>query len=70
MKGDTDIPQIDSHWMSESGVIDVFFMLGPKPDDVFRQYGKLTGTTALPPVSRITHLLQYNTIQDSDSINN
>lgn len=37
--------------MSESGIIDVYFMFGPKPTDVFRQYGVLTGTTPLPPVS-------------------
>jgi mannosyl-oligosaccharide alpha-1,3-glucosidase len=50
VKGDADIPQIDTHWLSESGVIDVFIMLGPQPNDVFRQYGRLTGTTPLPPV--------------------
>ena len=42
--------QIDTHWMSESGIIDVFVMLGPKPHDVFQQYGSLTGTATLPPV--------------------
>ena len=42
--------QIDTHWMSESGIIDVFVMLGPKPHDVFQQYAALTGTATLPPV--------------------
>ena len=37
--------------MSESGIIDVFFLLGPKPMDTFRQYTALTGTAHLPPVS-------------------
>ena len=45
-----EIPQIDTHWMSESGIIDVFILLGPSPADVFRQYARLTGTTPLPPV--------------------
>jgi mannosyl-oligosaccharide alpha-1,3-glucosidase len=36
--------------MSESGIIDIFFMFGPTPLDIFRQYGLLTGTTNLPPV--------------------
>ena len=49
--GGEEIPQIDTHWFSESGIIDVFFMLGPEPRDVFRQYAALTGTTPLPPVS-------------------
>lgn len=55
VKGDKDIPQIDTHWFSESGIIDVFMMLGPKPADVFKQYAKLTGTTPLPPVSQSFH---------------
>ena len=42
--------QIDTHWMSESGIIDVFVMLGPKPHDVFQQYAALTGPATLPPV--------------------
>ena len=51
VKGDQDIPQVDTHWMSESGVIDIFLLLGPTPDAVFQQYATLTGTTPLPPVS-------------------
>ena len=50
-KGSEDTPQVDTHWISESGIIDMFIMLGPKPHDVFRSYATLTGTTALPPVS-------------------
>jgi len=50
VKGGDEIPQIDTHWMTESGVVDVFFMLGPQPADVFRQYCRLTGSTPLPPV--------------------
>uniref|UniRef100_H9GMA9 Glycoside hydrolase family 31 N-terminal domain-containing protein n=1 Tax=Anolis carolinensis TaxID=28377 RepID=H9GMA9_ANOCA len=36
-------PQTDIRWMSESGIIDAFLMLGPQPSDVFRQYASLTG---------------------------
>ena len=53
VKGDSDIPQVDTRWMSESGIIDVFFLLGPSPRDVMRQYASLTGTTPLPPVSDV-----------------
>ena len=52
-KGSEDTPQIDTHWFSESGIIDVFVMLGPKPHDVFKQYASLTGPTYLPPVRNI-----------------
>ena len=51
-----EVNQVETHWMSESGVIDIFFMFGPLPTDVFRQYTLLTGTTSLPPVI-IFHLI-------------
>lgn len=58
--------------MSESGVIDVYVFLGPKPDDVFRQYGSLTGTTQLPPIFSIAYhqsRWNYNDEQDVKNIN-
>ena len=29
-------PSVETHWMTESGVMDVFVMLGDRPMDVFR----------------------------------
>lgn len=57
--GESDPPQVSTHWFSESGIIDLFVMLGPRPLDVFRQYGALTGFTNLPPVS-LFYLSLYN----------
>ena len=34
-KTEEEVPQVDTHWISESGVIDVFILLGPRPHDVF-----------------------------------
>ena len=51
-KSEEAVPEMDTHWISESGIIDAFVLLGPKPHDVFKQYAVLTGTTQLPPVSR------------------
>ncbi len=34
--------------MFESGIVDVFVMLGPGPKDVSRQYGRLTGQSHVP----------------------
>ncbi|KAG7201657.1 hypothetical protein KM043_004387 [Ampulex compressa] len=48
VSGSVKKSQVDAHFMSESGVIDVFFLLGPKPLDTFRQYTVLTGTAPLP----------------------
>lgn len=44
VKVSSEAPQTDVRWISESGIIDVFIMLGPKPTDVFTQYASLTGT--------------------------
>jgi alpha 1,3-glucosidase len=48
-----EINEIQTHWISESGVIDVFLMFGPTAHDVFKQYAELTGATPLPPVSEV-----------------
>lgn len=50
-KSEPEVPQIDTHWMSESGIIDIYLFLGPKPADVFRQYSDFFGVTNLPLVS-------------------
>lgn len=52
VSGSTVKPQVNGHFMSESGVIDVFLMLGPNPLDAFKQYTRLTGTGPLPQVIR------------------
>ena len=52
--GSTLGPQSETHWFSESGVIDLFLMLGPTVGNVFFQYRQLTGSTPLPPVYHYT----------------
>ena len=34
--------------MSEAGIVDAFFFVGPKPKDMVRQYTGVTGTPAMP----------------------
>lgn len=51
-----DILSVSSaHFMSEAGIIDVFILLGPTPNDVFGQYTKLTGSGNLPPMYALAH---------------
>lgn len=67
-----EIPQVNTHWFSESGVIDVYILLGPKPTDLFRQYAKLTGTTQLPPIFSIAYhqcRWNYNDEEDVKNVN-
>ncbi|XP_062844352.1 neutral alpha-glucosidase AB-like [Trichomycterus rosablanca] len=59
--GEGSTPQTDVRWISETGIIDVFIMLGPKPTDVFTQYASLTGTQAFPPLSTLGyHQCRWN----------
>lgn len=50
VQGSNEKPQTDVRWISESGIIDAFILLGPTPKDFFTQYASLTGTqmTKLP----------------------
>ncbi|EXB31245.1 Neutral alpha-glucosidase AB [Morus notabilis] len=40
--------RVDTFWMSEAGVVDTFFFVGPGPKDVVRQYTGVTGRPAMP----------------------
>ena len=69
-----DIEDVDSskhtHWMSESGVFDLFMMRGPSVNDVMKQYTSLTGTQALPPMFAIGyHQCRWNYRDEPDIYN-
>lgn len=56
-----------THWISESGILDVFVFLGPTPQDLSRQYGELTGYTQLPQSFAIAyHQCRWNYVSDDD----
>ncbi|CAK6432330.1 unnamed protein product [Pipistrellus nathusii] len=57
----------DVHWMSESGIIDVFLLTGPTPFDVFKQYASLTGTQAMPSLFSLGyHQCRWNYEDEQD----
>eukprot|EP00898_Chlorokybus_atmophyticus_P004984 jgi/Chlat1/5487/Chrsp36S05435 len=57
----------DTLWIAESGVLDLFFMLGPTPSEVFAQYGRLTGTTSMPQYFSIAyHQCRWNYRDEAD----
>uniref|UniRef100_A0A3Q3SXD8 Glucosidase II alpha subunit b n=1 Tax=Mastacembelus armatus TaxID=205130 RepID=A0A3Q3SXD8_9TELE len=61
VQGSSETPQTDVRWISESGIIDVFIMLGPTPKDVFSQYASLTGTQSFPPLASLGyHQCRWN----------
>lgn len=57
----------NTHWISESGVLDVFVFMGPTPRDLNRVYGELTGYTTLPQEFAVAHhQCRWNYISDDD----
>ncbi|KAK0168914.1 hypothetical protein PV327_002670 [Microctonus hyperodae] len=69
VSGGVKKPQVDAHFISESGVIDVFFLLGPSPLDTFRQYTTLTGVTPLPQLFTLGyHQCRWNYNDEQDVI--
>ncbi|XP_072545604.1 neutral alpha-glucosidase C isoform X2 [Salminus brasiliensis] len=60
-------PQTDVSWVSESGLIDCFILLGPSPARVFSQYAQLTGYQALPPLFSLGyHQCRWNYKDEND----
>ncbi|KAK3988617.1 2 subunit alpha glucosidase [Cladorrhinum sp. PSN332] len=56
-----------THWMSESGLLDVFVFLGPTPKDLTSKYAELTGTTTMPQEFAIGyHQCRWNYVSDED----
>ncbi|KAG8907238.1 hypothetical protein FRB99_005062 [Tulasnella sp. 403] len=56
-----------THWISESGILDVFLLPGPTPADVFAQYARLTGTPVLPAQWALAyHQCRWNYISSED----
>ncbi|KAJ8697175.1 glucosidase II [Pleurotus ostreatus] len=57
----------ETHWISESGILDIFLMPGPTPADVFAQYARLTGTPVLPAHWALGyHQCRWNYISSDD----
>ncbi|XP_027329668.1 probable glucan 1,3-alpha-glucosidase [Abrus precatorius] len=59
--------RVDTFWMSEAGVVDTFFFVGPQPKDVLRQYTAVTGTSAMPQLFSIAyHQCRWNYRDEED----
>jgi alpha 1,3-glucosidase len=58
-----------THWISESGQLDLFIFLGPTSKDVVSAYSALTGYTQLPQEFAIAyHQCRWNYVTDDDVI--
>ncbi|CAH9070990.1 unnamed protein product [Cuscuta epithymum] len=66
----SDKERIDTFWMSEAGVVDAFFFIGPGPKDVVRQYSSVTGTSSMPQMFAIAyHQCRWNYRDEEDVYN-
>jgi alpha 1,3-glucosidase len=43
-------PSMNTHWISETGLLDVFLVPGPTPKQLFDHFTQLTGRPSLPPL--------------------
>ncbi|XP_037807600.1 neutral alpha-glucosidase AB [Lucilia sericata] len=60
-----------AHFMSESGIIDAFILMGPTPIDTFKQYTSLTGTANLPQLYTLAYhqcRWNYNDAKDVETV--
>ncbi|KAL9596493.1 MAG: hypothetical protein Q9219_005754 [cf. Caloplaca sp. 3 TL-2023] len=56
-----------THWFSESGLLDVFVFLGPTPKDIIQHYSELTGYSQLPQYFALGyHQCRWNYVTDED----
>ncbi|KAK6923487.1 Glycoside hydrolase family 31, N-terminal domain [Dillenia turbinata] len=63
----SDQARIDTLWMSEAGVVDAFFFIGPGPKDVARQYTSVTGMPAMPQHFAVAyHQCRWNYRDEED----
>ncbi|EJD46904.1 alpha-glucosidase [Auricularia subglabra TFB-10046 SS5] len=56
-----------THWISESGILDLLLLPGPTPEHVFEQYAALTGATAMPAAWALGyHQCRWNYVSSDD----
>ncbi|OWB65756.1 hypothetical protein B5S30_g1087 [[Candida] boidinii] len=62
-----DKPSVQTHWMSENGIIDVVIMIRDKPNEISKAYSELTGTIQLPNIFSIGyHQSRWNYNDETD----
>uniref|UniRef100_A0A2C9UPV0 Probable glucan 1,3-alpha-glucosidase n=1 Tax=Manihot esculenta TaxID=3983 RepID=A0A2C9UPV0_MANES len=62
--------RIDTLWMSEAGIVDTFFFVGPGPKDVVSQYTSVTGKPSMPQLfATAYHQCRWN-YRDEEDVEN
>lgn len=64
---ENSVNNVKTHWMSENGIIDVILIVKPKPSDISKSYGEITGFTTLPNLFSIGyHQCRWNYNDEND----
>lgn len=67
MVSGSDKEPLAAHFMSESGIVDTFILLGETPLNTMKQYTDLTGTAPLPPHASLAyHQCRWNYNDERD----
>lgn len=67
MVSGSDKEPLAAHFMSESGIVDTFILLGGTPLETFKQYTDLTGTAPLPQQAALAyHQCRWNYNDEKD----
>eukprot|EP00208_Stichococcus_sp_RCC1054_P007303 CAMPEP_0206145352 /NCGR_PEP_ID=MMETSP1473-20131121/27104_1 /ASSEMBLY_ACC=CAM_ASM_001109 /TAXON_ID=1461547 /ORGANISM="Stichococcus sp, Strain RCC1054" /LENGTH=887 /DNA_ID=CAMNT_0053541521 /DNA_START=68 /DNA_END=2731 /DNA_ORIENTATION=- len=60
---------VSTQWIAESGVLDLFLMVGPTPGAVAAQYAAITGGTAMPQLFSLGyHQCRWNYNDEADTL--
>ncbi|KAJ1987119.1 glucosidase II [Coemansia spiralis] len=67
LSGSSKEQAVNTHWISESGIMDVFLMPGPSVSDLYKQYTALVESTPLPREFALGyHQCRWNYIDQDD----
>lgn len=70
VSGSKQADPLAAHFMSESGVMEFYVLLGPSPLEAFKQYTDLTGVAPLPQLYTIAyHQCRWNYNDETDVAN-
>eukprot|EP00842_Homolaphlyctis_polyrhiza_P006207 jgi/Hompol1/6588/HPOL_000454-RA len=67
----TSATSVETHWIAESGLVDLFFFLGPTQADIFNSYTDLTGRPVMPQQFAVAYhqcRWNYNTEDDVKAV--
>ena len=73
IREESSLNERTSHWMAESGALDLFLFTGPDVQSVNKMYGDFLGTTALPPMFSLGYhqcRWNYRDEQDVEEVDN